>query len=187
MATVVIDASVVLAWFVPTRTQAEKDFCNGIRTRVFEIGLTIVAPAVFDLEVAGGLLKARRGKLISLARFTEAREACERLPVEDEHDACCISAVNVTEVLTRLIDRGMTAHDAEAAFDALELAVSPFDDAAARACAALRPASRAFGLSIGDRACLALAQAQKLPALTADRAWAQLDCGVVIEQVRPGV
>ena len=104
-----------------------------------------------------------------------------------EHDACCISAVNVTEVLTRLIDRGMTAHDAEAAFDALELAVSPFDDAAARACAALRPASRAFGLSIGDRACLALAQAQKLPALTADRAWAQLDYGVVIEQVRPGV
>ena len=104
-----------------------------------------------------------------------------------EHDACCISAVNLTEVLTRLIDRGMTAHDAEAAFDALELAVSPFDDAAARACAALRPASRAFGLSIGDRACLALAQAQKLPALTADRAWAQFDCGVVIEQVRPGV
>jgi len=104
-----------------------------------------------------------------------------------EHDACCISSVNVTEVLTRLIDRGMPAHDAEAAFDALELAVSPFDDAAARACAALRPASRAFGLSIGDRACLALAQAQKLPALTADRAWARLDCGVVIEQVRPGV
>ena len=82
MATVVIDARVVLAWFVPTRTQAEKDFCNGIRTRVFEIGLTIVAPAVFDMEVAGGLLKARRGKLISLAKFTEAREACERLPVE---------------------------------------------------------------------------------------------------------
>ena len=104
-----------------------------------------------------------------------------------EHDACCISAVNVTEVLTRLVDRGMSAHHAEAAFDALELAVSPFDDAAARACAALRLASRAFGLSIGDRACLALAQAQKLPALTADRAWAQLDCGVAIEQLRPGV
>lgn len=104
-----------------------------------------------------------------------------------EHDACCISAVNVTEVLTRLIGRGMTARDAGAAFDALELVVSVFDDAAARACAALRPASRAFGLSIGDRACLALAQARKLPALTADRAWAQLDCGVVIDQLRPGV
>ena len=128
---------------------------------------------VLDASAVLALLQAEPGSDAVLSRI--------------EHGACRISAVNLTEVLTRLIDRGMTAHDAEAAFDALELAVSPFDDAAARACAALRPASRAFGLSIGDRACLALAQSQKLPALTADRAWAQLDCGVVIEQIRPGV
>jgi PIN domain nuclease of toxin-antitoxin system len=103
-----------------------------------------------------------------------------------EQGACCISAVNVTEVLTRLIDRGMSGHDAEAAFDALELAVWAFDDAAARACAALRPASRTFGLSIGDRACLALARVRHVPVLTADRAWAGLAeaIGVEVELVR---
>ena len=128
---------------------------------------------VLDASAVLALLQAEAGHETVLSRV--------------ERGACCISAVNVTEVLTRLIDRGMTGGDAEAAFDALELTVAAFDDVAARACAALRPASRAFGLSIGDRACLALAQSRKLPALTADRAWSQLDCDVVIEQVRPVV
>ena len=128
---------------------------------------------VLDASAVLALLQAEPGSDAVLSRI--------------EQGACCISAVNVTEVLTRLIDRGMSGHDAEAAFDALELAVSAFDDAAARACAALRSTTRPFGLSIGDLACLALARSQKLPALTADRAWAQLDCGVVIEQMRPGV
>lgn len=102
-----------------------------------------------------------------------------------EHGSCFISAVNVTEVLTRLIDRGMSRDDAEAAFDALELEVAAFDDDAARAAAALRPATRSQGLSIGDRACLALAQHRKTAAVTADRAWQKLDCGIRIELIRP--
>lgn len=125
---------------------------------------------VLDASAVLALLQAEPGWEAVLARV--------------EHGGCCMSAVNVTEVLTRLIDRGLSGSDAEAAFDALELAVSAFDDAAARACAALRPATRGLGLSIGDRACLALAQALQLPALTVDRAWVQLDCGVVIEQIR---
>lgn len=115
----------------------------------------------------------------------QAEPGCDTVLSRVERGRCWISAVNVTEVLTRLIDRGMTGSDAETAFDALDLSVAAFDDAAARSCAWLRPASRTLGLSMGDRACLALAQVRKLPALTADRAWAQLDCGVVIEQIRP--
>jgi ribonuclease VapC len=40
------------------------------------------------------------------------------------------------------------------------------------------------GLSLGDRACLALARLRDLPAVTADRAWAKLDLGIPIEVVR---
>jgi ribonuclease VapC len=50
--------------------------------------------------------------------------------------------------------------------------------------AALRASSRAFGLSLCDRACLALAQSLALPALTADRSWARLDLGIAIEVIR---
>ena len=101
-----------------------------------------------------------------------------------ERGNCFISSVNVTEVLTRLIDRGMSADDAEAALDVLELEVAAFDDAAARATAALRVVTRAQGLSIGDRACLELAARCKAVAVTADRVWKDVKCGVRIELIR---
>jgi PIN domain nuclease of toxin-antitoxin system len=41
-----------------------------------------------------------------------------------------------------------------------------------------------WGLSLGDRACLALARLRNLPAVTADRAWAKLDLAIPIEVVR---
>jgi ribonuclease VapC len=50
--------------------------------------------------------------------------------------------------------------------------------------ARLRLATRERGLSLADRACLALAQRLALPALTADRAWAGLDLAVAVELVR---
>jgi ribonuclease VapC len=44
--------------------------------------------------------------------------------------------------------------------------------------------TKAFGLSLGDRACLALAIDQKAIALTADRVWANLQIGVDIQVIR---
>jgi ribonuclease VapC len=41
-----------------------------------------------------------------------------------------------------------------------------------------------YGLSLGDRACLALALTRGEPAVTADRQWAQLDLGIRIELIR---
>ncbi|RZK82775.1 MAG: hypothetical protein EOO66_26385 [Methylobacterium sp.] len=47
-----------------------------------------------------------------------------------------------------------------------------------------RAATARHGLSLGDRACLALAQTRRTTALTTDRAWSRLDIDVVVEQAR---
>jgi PIN domain nuclease of toxin-antitoxin system len=60
----------------------------------------------------------------------------------------------------------------------------PFDEELARGAGALRPATKSLGLSLGDRACLALAQREGLPVLTADRAWAKLAVGVEVKVIR---
>lgn len=54
----------------------------------------------------------------------------------------------------------------------------------AEAAARLRPATRHAGLSLADRACLALARRLGVPAVTADRAWGDLDVGVEVRLIR---
>jgi len=96
----------------------------------------------------------------------------------------CISSVNVCEVLARLVERGVPEKAAWEIFHALELESFPFDDAQAREAARLRAGTRKHGLPLGDRACLALARSLKRPALTADRAWSNLDAGVDVRLLR---
>jgi PIN domain nuclease of toxin-antitoxin system len=69
----------------------------------------------------------------------------------------------------------------------LELPCHPFVDVLADATAALRPATRKAGLSLGDRACLALAQQLNATILTTDRPWLALaaDLGLEILCIRP--
>jgi ribonuclease VapC len=65
----------------------------------------------------------------------------------------------------------MTVEQAHARLRRLRLEVVPPDEAQAWAAGELRRQTRAAGLSLGDRACLALARYLGLPAVTADRAW----------------
>ncbi|BCM87941.1 type II toxin-antitoxin system VapC family toxin [Methylobacterium indicum] len=98
-----------------------------------------------------------------------------------------ISAVNAAEVMTKLVDLGMPEDTVEAIFEGLQLTIVPFEIAHARASARLRPLTRPAGLSLGDRACLAVAGQLGAPALTTDRAWSRLDgtaIGVTIELLR---
>jgi PIN domain nuclease of toxin-antitoxin system len=95
-----------------------------------------------------------------------------------------MSAVNLSESVSRAIDRGFPASDALALVDRFRLTVSAFDRKQAELAAGLRLAMRAKGLSLGDRACLALALDLDCPVLTADRAWAALDLGVDIRLIR---
>lgn len=94
------------------------------------------------------------------------------------------SAVNVAEAGSKLVDRGMGEHDMRAAIAGLGLNVVAFDESAALAAATLCARTRKSGLSLGDRACLALGMARNLPVLTADRSWAGLDLGVEIRLIR---
>lgn len=95
-----------------------------------------------------------------------------------------MSAVNAVEVGTRLVDAGMTPDDASVATNLLGMMIVDFDGELAVIATALRPATRKAGLSLADRACLALALREGLPALTADQLWASVDVGVEVEMIR---
>jgi ribonuclease VapC len=95
-----------------------------------------------------------------------------------------ISAVNLSEVLTRLPEIGVPERETAAAVERLNLRVVAFDEPQARATALLRPVTRQAGLSLGDRACLALGHARGCPVVTADRVWATVDIGVEIILIR---
>jgi ribonuclease VapC len=100
-----------------------------------------------------------------------------------------MSAVNLAEVLSKLADAG---EDPAEVSDRLRrqglvggrLLVVPFTADDAVTIAALRRRTMARGLSLGDRACLALALRLGLPAMTADRSWANIRLGVRIETIR---
>ena len=66
------------------------------------------------------------------------------------------------------------------------LVTTDFSDCARQAlsAAALLPQTRRLGLSLGDRACLALARTRGKPAVTADRAWAELDVDITVRLIR---
>ena len=85
-----------------------------------------------------------------------------------------ISAVNLSEVVAKMADLGMDADLIDAVLGPLQLRSVPFDAAQARAAGLTRPATRPLGLSLGDRACLALAAQLGATAMTTDRAWAAL-------------
>ena len=95
-----------------------------------------------------------------------------------------IGAVNLAEVVTKLREKGLTVEEADEALGGLNLDVRPLTAPQATATGHLRPATRALGLSLGDRACLALAAELRRVVLTTDREWARADVGVEVDLVR---
>ncbi len=95
-----------------------------------------------------------------------------------------ISAVNFAEALSKMADRGIDGSDLRNLLSELAIEVVPFDTAQAESTAVLRPLTRPRGLSLGDRACLALAMRAGAAAVTADRSWADLGLAVKIEVIR---
>lgn len=95
-----------------------------------------------------------------------------------------VSTVNSSEVLLKLIDKGMTADEAQTEFDRLVLGVREFTQVDALQGAVLRKPTQHAGLSFADRACLALALREGLPVLTGDRDWSRVNVGVEVRLIR---
>jgi PIN domain nuclease of toxin-antitoxin system len=94
------------------------------------------------------------------------------------------SSVNLAEVQSKLVSRGIKPDEAwEATISPIREA-SAFTDDQAKIAGSLIAQTSAFGLSLGDRACLALGIALKAPVYTADRSWRNLKLGVRIHLVR---
>jgi len=95
-----------------------------------------------------------------------------------------VSAVNLSEVVAKLAEHGMPAAAIRTALEGLNLGIHDFDEHAAVEAGLLRPSTKALGLSLGDRACLALARELGLPAVTTERVWASANVGVDVEVIR---
>lgn len=104
--------------------------------------------------------------------------------VEAHIDPAFMSSVNWSEVMQKSLQRGVGVNGLRQDVEALGLRIVPFDAHDAEATARLWPTTRGSGLSLGDRACIALAQQLDLPALTADRMWMELEIDIPIEVVR---
>ena len=96
----------------------------------------------------------------------------------------CICAVNWCEVAQKTEQKGMSVEKARSLLEELGLTISPFTADQAEHAAHLWEQSRQHGLSLADRACLALAIGQKSPVLTTDRVWSKLDLDIEIRLLR---
>ena len=97
-----------------------------------------------------------------------------------------ISAANLAEVIAKLMDRGLDGNEALADLRELDLTVVALDRAQAEAAGLLRYATREANLSLGDWACLALAQQRGAATLTTDRRQSEVAgaIGVTVELIR---
>jgi PIN domain nuclease of toxin-antitoxin system len=99
-------------------------------------------------------------------------------------DRATIGAVNAAEVQSKLVELGLSPHAAESRIRILGCSILAFSEVHAIEAGSLIALTRSMGLSLGDRACLALAIDRKATVYTTDRIWNELDLGIQIEAIR---
>ncbi|WP_009633120.1 type II toxin-antitoxin system VapC family toxin [Synechocystis sp. PCC 7509] len=97
------------------------------------------------------------------------------------NETCIMSAVNWSEVAKKLSDKGLAIEPVAQTLKGLGLEFQNFDYNQAVATASLQ----APALSLGDRACLSLAQLLGFVALSGDRLWQTYNLGISIQLIRP--
>jgi PIN domain nuclease of toxin-antitoxin system len=129
----------------------------------------LVSSIVFDSSALLAIINGEPGAVLALSVIS-----AETL----------VSAVNVAEVYTKLVNYGLQA--IETGMELLDaVTVVPFTDPQAFRAAEITRSTRYAGLSLGDRACLALGIELDAEVYTADRVWTDrvwadlnLDCRV---------
>ncbi len=99
-------------------------------------------------------------------------------------DQSGLSTVNLAEVISRFVRDGHSPDLVYQQIASSGIEIVPFLGEDTAMVASLVPSTRKFGLSLGGRACLALALRHGIPAITADQVWAQLDLPVEIQLIR---
>lgn len=99
-------------------------------------------------------------------------------------DNAAISSVNLSEVIAKLAEAGIPEEEIRQILLHLNLEVILFNEEQALRAGMMRPATKAIGLSFGDRACLALGIILNQPVITTDRLWSNLNLGLEIRVVR---
>lgn len=120
---------------------------------------------------------------VVLAYLFQETGADQVLPVL-EAGSGVMSSVNYAELVGKLVDQGMPVGIIRETLFDLELEVVDYDAAQAFETGSLRTISKTFGLSLGERACLALASVMKLPVLTADRIWLNVPVPTEVRSIR---
>lgn len=95
-----------------------------------------------------------------------------------------LSAVNYTEVIGKCLDRGESLDRAVRKLAALGFHIVAHDASLARRAGEMRALTKRLGLSLADRACLALAEREKVPVLTADKSWAKVELEIDVRVIR---
>lgn len=104
--------------------------------------------------------------------------------VQELLETAAISSVNWSEVAQKSLEKQAEIDGLRHDLEALGLEILPFTAVLAETTARLRSATRQAGLSLGDRACLALAALLGLPAVTTDRVWPDVGLPIEIRVVR---
>lgn len=101
-------------------------------------------------------------------------------------DDAVMSVVNLAEVVSHYAKLGIDRADIQAMLIPLPIRLEPVDAELSYLAGMLRPITLPGGLSLGDRYCLALAKREGLPALTAERRWADIAvaAGVTVATIR---
>lgn len=97
---------------------------------------------------------------------------------------CMMSAINLSESATILVSISIPHEKIKSILTELIGEIIPFDNEQAFEAAFLRNLTKSIGLSLGDRACLALGKLKNLPVVTADKVWSTIDCGVDVHLIR---
>jgi len=104
--------------------------------------------------------------------------------VEARLHGAVLSSVNYAEVVQQSLARNVDINGFRDDLEALGIMILPFSIVDAERAATMWPVTSKFGLSLGDRACLALALRLGLPIITADRIWGRLQLGVEVRLIR---
>lgn len=104
--------------------------------------------------------------------------------VASARSSAVISAVNYSEVISKLIDEGLSASQAEDSVEQLRCEVFEADKQRSALAALLHAQTRRKGISLADRYCLQLAMELRVPVLTTDWAWTSLGLDVDVVLIR---